>query len=199
MSTGHSLPFADDRILLNLAAYWSAKRGGNPLPTRSAIDPLDMPRRLLPHLVLVEPTGQGREIRFRLVGTELVQRFGRDATGKTSTEFFTGSFLEYFEDLYATVFAKAQPLFVETQRNWPEEGHGRMRRLLLPVAADADAQDKADANGAPRAAYVLSAVSWASTDAAGHQPSPPRQRLISVEAMEKGVLQATFRGLLDTP
>jgi len=194
VSTGHSLPFADDRILLNLAAYWSAKRGGNPLPSRSAIDPLDMPRRLLPHLVLVEPTGQGREVRFRLVGTELVQRFGRDATGKTSPEVFTGPFLDYFEDLYATVFAKAQPLFVETQRNWMEEGHGRMRRLLLPVAADADPQDKA-----PRAAFVLSAVSWSSADAAGHQPTPPRQRLISVEALEKGVLQATFRGLLDPP
>lgn len=194
MSTGHSLPFADDRVLLNLAAYWSAKRAGLPLPSRSTIDPLDMPRRLLPHLVLVEPTGQGREVRFRLVGTELVQRFGRDATGKTSTEFFTGPFLDYFEDLYATVFAKAQPLFVETQRNWPEEGHGRMRRLLLPVAADADAQEKS-----PRTAYVLSAVSWSSAEATGHQPSPPRQRLISVEALEKGVLQATFRGLLDPP
>src|SRR3546814_19752127 len=78
------LPFADDRILLNLAAYWSARRNGQVLPQRSDIDPLDMPRRLLPHLVLAEPAGgSDGAIRFRLVGTELVKRIGRDATGKT--------------------------------------------------------------------------------------------------------------------
>ena len=194
MSTGHSLPFADDRVLLNLAAYWSAKRVGLPLPSRNAIDPLDMPRRLLPHLALVEPTGQDREIRFRLVGTELVQRFGRDATGKTSTDLYSGAYLDYLEDIYATVFAKAQPLFVETQRHWPEEGHGRLRRLLLPVAADNAAPD-----ASPQAAYVLSALSWASAEPTGHQSPPPYRRLISVDALEKGVLQATFRGLLDPP
>jgi hypothetical protein len=192
VSTGHSLPFADDRVLLNLAAYWSAKRAGYPLPPRSAIDPLDMPRRLLPYLALVEPTGKGREIRFRLVGTELAQRFGRDATGKTSTDLYGGTeYVSYLEDIYATVFTKAQPLFVETVRVWTEEGHGRVRRLLLPMAAEA---------GSEQVAFVLSALSWAPADSqGGHQPPAPRQRLIAVEALEKGVLQATFRGMFDAP
>src|SRR3546814_17736577 len=85
------LPFADDRILLNLAAYWSARRNGQVLPQRSDIDPLDMPRRLLPHLVLAEPAG-GRDgaIRFRLVGPDLGQRIGRDATGQTRAAFMQG-------------------------------------------------------------------------------------------------------------
>ena len=191
MSSGHSLPFLDDRILLNLAAYWSAKRGQHPMPARSAIDPLDMPRRLLPHLALVEPTGQGQEIRFRLVGTELVQRFGRDATGKTSTELYAGSdYLGHLESIYGSVFADAQPLYVENTRVWREEGHGRMRRLLLPVAAE---------EGGAAAAYVLSAISWSAAETdpdTARQTPPTRQRRIAVEVMEKGVLQATFRGLL---
>jgi hypothetical protein len=192
VSSGHSsLPFLDDRILLNLAAYWSAKRGQHPMPARSAIDPLDMPRRLLPHLALVEPTGQDREIRFRLVGTELVQRFGRDSTGKTSTELYGGSdYLGHLEGIYGAVFADAQPLFVESIRAWREDGHGRMRRLLLPVAA---------AEGDARAAFVLSALSWSAVEAdsdGGRQTPPTLQRRIDVEVMEKGVLQATFRGLL---
>lgn len=191
MSAGLSLPFADDRILLNLAAYWSAKRGADPLPPRHVIDPLDMPRRLLPHLALVEQTGSGMQIRFRLVGTELVQRFGRDATGKTSTDLYAGNdYCRYLETIYDTVFAQAQPLFVETLRNWPEEGHGRVRRLMLPIAAGA---------GAERVSFVLSAVSWSAADSATYQSQPPQQRLIAVEALEKGVLQATFRGMLDPP
>lgn len=188
---GLSLPFADDRILLNLAAYWSAKRGGNPLPPRSAIDPLDMPRRLLPHLSLVERTGKGMELRFRLIGTELVQRFGRDATGKTSTELFDGEYRDYFEQIYASVIARAQPLYTDNTRRWAEEGMGRIRRLLLPMAAEA---------GSERVAFVLGAITWSTAeDSSGHQPPPAKQRHIAVEALEKGVLQATFRGMFDPP
>lgn len=89
MTSPSQLPFADDRILLNLASYWAAKRG-LPLPQRRDIDPLDMPRSLLPHLALVEPVEGGPVVRFRLIGTELVQRYGRDATGKTSADIWQG-------------------------------------------------------------------------------------------------------------
>jgi hypothetical protein len=190
--SGLSLPFADDRILLNLAAYWSAKRGGYPLPPRAAIDPLDMPRRLLPHLALVEPTGHGSEIRFRLVGTELVQRFGRDATGKTSTDLYADAeYRQYVERIYNSVIESAQPLYIDNIRRWPDEGSGRARRLLLPVAAEP---------GSARVGFVLSTVSWSTADYnEGHQPPPSKQRQIAVEALEKGVLQATLRGLLDPP
>jgi len=187
----HPLPFADDRILLNLAAYWSAQRGGHPLPPRSAIDPLDMPRRLLPYLALVQPTGQELEVRFRLVGTELVQRFRRDATGKTSRDLYpeTGEYRGYLEQIYSSVIQRGQPLYVDNTRRFAEQGIGRVRQLLLPIAAEA---------GDRRAAFVLSATSWsAALDDDGHQPMPSRELPIDVEALEKGVLQATLRGLLD--
>lgn len=185
--SGLSLPFADDRILLNLAAYWSAKRSSNPLPVRSAIDPLDMPRRLLPHLALVESAGQETSIRFRLVGTELVQRFGRDATGKTSRDLYGDcDYRRYLEQIYTDVMERAQPLYIDHTRRFTAEGSGRVRRLLLPVAGESG-----------HANIVLSTISWNSIDPAGYQPTPPKQRQISVEALEKGVLQATLRGLLD--
>lgn len=191
MTSGLSLPFADDRILLNLAAYWSAKRGGERLPPRRAIDPLDMPRRLLPHLALAEPTGEGMAVRFRLLGTELVQRAGRDDTGRTSADILQGGYRDYIETLYATVIAEGRPLYAESTRVWAEEGTGRVRRLMLPVTAD-------DLTGS--VAFVLSAQSWApAPESGGRQPSMPRQKLIAVEAMEKGVLQATFRGLFEAP
>ncbi|PJI37630.1 PAS domain-containing protein [Ferrovibrio sp.] len=187
----HPLLFADDRILLNLAAYWSAKRGGHPLPPRAAIDPLDMPRRLLPHLMLVEPTGRDLEVRFRLVGTELVQRFRRDATGKTSRDLYPqdSDYRSYLEQIYSSVIQRGQPLYADNTRRFPEEGASRVRHLLLPIAAEP---------GSNRAALVLSSISWSlADDGEGHQPPPSRERQIAVEALEKGVLQATLRGLLD--
>lgn len=189
--SGLPLPFADDRILLNLAAYWSAKRGGHPLPPRSAIDPLDMPRRLLPHLMLIEPTGRDIEVRFRLVGTELVQRFRRDATGKTSRDLYPpdNEYRGYIEQIYSSVIQRGQPLYIDNTRRFPEEGSSRVRHLLLPIAAEP---------GSARAALVLSSISWSTGSDEGHQPPPSRERQISVEALEKGVLQATLRGLLDS-
>ncbi|MBS4047672.1 MAG: PAS domain-containing protein [Alphaproteobacteria bacterium] len=188
--SGLPLPFADDRILLNLAAYWSAKRGGYPLPPRTAIDPLDMPRRLLPHLMLVEPSGSDIEVRFRLVGTELVQRFRRDTTGKTSRDLYPdgSEYRGYLEQIYSSVIQRGQPLYVDNTRRFPEEGASRVRHLLLPIAAEP---------GSARAAMVLSSISWSSAADQGHQPPPSRERQIAVEALEKGVLQATLRGLLD--
>ncbi|WP_341705614.1 PAS domain-containing protein [Ferrovibrio sp.] len=187
MKSPAQLPFADDRILLNLAAYWSGRRGGRPLPLRPDIDPLDMPRRLLPHLVLAEPLGDGsRTVRFRLVGTELVQRRGRDLTGKTSAEF-TGDYRDYVEGLYAAVLDKGRPFYAETTRQWPEEGSSRVRRLLLPVG---------DGNGG--VGFVLTAQSHSAGWTEQGEPPKPRQHLIATEALEKGVLQATLRGgLLD--
>lgn len=186
MTAGLPLPFADDRILLNLAAYWSARRIEDALPLRSTIDPLDMPRRLLPFLSLAEPTGDEHVMRFRLVGTELVQRFNRDATGKTTAEIYSGAYRHHMEQLYATVIAKAQPLYAESTQRWAEEGMSRVRRLLLPVAGDSDPR---------RVAFVLGAVTWSFSGAPANQPKP---RLIPIQALEKGVLQATFRGMLDT-
>lgn len=147
-----------------------------------------MPRRLLPHLALVEGAGDDGAIRFRLVGTELVQRFGRDATGKTSRDLYADSdYRRYLEQIYTGVIERAQPLYIDHTRRFMEEGSGRVRRLLLPVAGE---------NG--HANFVLSTMSWTSIDPGeGYQPTPPKQRQISVEALEKGVLQATLRGLLD--
>jgi len=152
-----------------------------------------MPRRLLPHLALVEPTGRDTEIRFRLIGTELVQRFHRDATGKTSRDLYPdgGDYRSYMEQIYSSVIQRGQPLYVDNTRRFAEEGSGRVRRLLLPVASE---------TGSSRVSYVLCAMSWSvAEDGDGHQPPPPRERQIAVEALEKGVLQATLRGMLDPP
>lgn len=68
--------------LRRLLDYWQAKRAKlGRLPGRADIDPLEM-RFALGHLILadVEP-GPPPRFRHRLVGTQVVERAGYDATG----------------------------------------------------------------------------------------------------------------------
>ncbi len=72
--------------LAELHAYWQGKRAGRPWPSRADIDPLDIPL-LLKYLLLIEVERlQPMRIRFRLVGTNFRQFFGRDLTGLTRDE-----------------------------------------------------------------------------------------------------------------
>ena len=52
---------------LDLYRYWLKKRGSGAMPSRSDIDPADIPA-LLPYVSLVHKVGG--EFRFRLVGSD---------------------------------------------------------------------------------------------------------------------------------
>lgn len=74
----------------DLFAYWERKRGLRAMPRRADIDPLE----LKPHLgslVLVEVLSGPERFRFRLVGTKVVEAYGRDSTGKTVEQVFAGA------------------------------------------------------------------------------------------------------------
>ena len=63
---------------LDLYRYWLAKRGGRPMPPRSDINPTEIPA-LLPYLGIIEKADG--ELRYRLMGTSMVEQLGFDATG----------------------------------------------------------------------------------------------------------------------
>jgi len=67
--------------LLELYDYWDHKRHGRAAPGRADLDPADIPR-LLPIVYLVDVTHSPLDFRFRLVGTEFCEKYGRDFTGE---------------------------------------------------------------------------------------------------------------------
>ncbi|MEJ0040980.1 MAG: PAS domain-containing protein [Rhizomicrobium sp.] len=67
-----------------LISYWLQKCGGRPLPGRDSL-PVQELRPWLGHLALVEVADDGR-FRLRLSGTDLIRRFGREATGRDVDE-----------------------------------------------------------------------------------------------------------------
>src|SRR5689334_18947960 len=60
--------------------YWSARRGGRPMPRRSDIDPADI-RHILPKVLLVDIEPQPFRVRYRVVGSDAAEWQGRDFTG----------------------------------------------------------------------------------------------------------------------
>jgi hypothetical protein len=64
-----------------LHRYWQGKCGSRRLPVRSAIDPIEIPR-LLPYLVIAEIEASPMRIRYRLVGTQVVEDNGADFTNR---------------------------------------------------------------------------------------------------------------------
>jgi len=63
-------------------AYAAGCRGERGLPERRRFDPMAVPR-LLPHLWILEITGDGSRLRYRLAGSAMVDALGFDPTGRT--------------------------------------------------------------------------------------------------------------------
>jgi hypothetical protein len=123
-----------DPRLRGLWAYWAGKRNGAALPGRAAINPLEM-RAWLGNLLLMDVVEAGLDFRYRLHGTQLVQLFGADLTGR-----LVGSLPVRDVDRLL-----AEGRLVVGSRDWhyteetvvAEKQHIAIAKLILPLAANA--------------------------------------------------------------
>jgi hypothetical protein len=121
---------------LALYRYWESKRAGRAMPARGDLNPAEVPG-LLPHLMLIEVVGE--QFRYRLVGSRVVQDFGRELTGT-----FVGSHVnppEYARaicSIYARVCVDRQPVFTTGEYRSPSKLSHIVSRLLVPLAEDGE-------------------------------------------------------------
>jgi hypothetical protein len=152
---------AADPILGALYRYWNRRRGHRRMPDRRDIDPLELGPALLPHLGLMDIVEGGARVRYRLLGTAIVDRFGSDPTGKFMDEVMTGSYSDYIHGLYRELVRARAPVFSESVFRWDAEGFLRTRRLYLPLThravrvADPASADAAGADAAEEVAIAL--------------------------------------------
>lgn len=66
--------------ITELHEYWLSRRAGRAMPRRADINPADIPH-LLPAIALVDIEPEPFRVRYRVVGTRLVQDMGHDFTG----------------------------------------------------------------------------------------------------------------------
>lgn len=124
----------DPRLLRGLA-YWDRVRGDRVMPSRRDIRPREI-LALLPHVFLADILADPLRFRIRLAGTEVVNRFGEELTGKMLDEIDLGDRTASIVDSYAATVADRAPTLTieEFQRR-----DGRLmhyRRLLCPLSTD---------------------------------------------------------------
>ena len=125
----------DHATLGALFRYWERKRGARTMPARHDIDPIEMDRRILPHLMLCQVSALGAVIRLRLVGTSLARRLGFDPTGQRLSDLPRADYFDFLGSLVRRVFAEAQPIYAESAFYWASKGRLDARHLLLPLSA----------------------------------------------------------------
>ena len=122
-----------DPILGALYRYWNRRRGHRRMPDRRDIDPLELGPKLLPHVGLMDIVDGGARVRYRLLGTAIVERWGSDPTGKFMDEVMSGSYSDYIHGLYRELVRARAPVFSESVFRWDVAGFLRARRLYLPL------------------------------------------------------------------
>jgi hypothetical protein len=120
--------------LRRLFDYWDAKRAGNPLPSRAAIDPLDF-SYVLANVALVDVLRDPLRYRFRVVGTEIVNRDGTDLTGKSTEDHPLPEYRMLLRQTYTDVVTAGAPAVFERERMMDNKIR-RYEVLYLPLASD---------------------------------------------------------------
>lgn len=138
------LQFAADarparRELAALLDLWRAKAAAAPggLPSRGDFDPLEL-KPWLPHLFITEWERASGRYRYRLIGTEIVATYGRDATGKYFDELYRPEHLAPFLSGYDWVREHGTPNCFTGTLFFVGRDHVQMEAVLLPLAMPAD-------------------------------------------------------------
>jgi hypothetical protein len=113
--------------------YWNKKRGRRAMPARREIDPLELPARLLPFLFMVDLSDDPPRWRYRLMGTEMVDRIGVDLIGRFHDDVLGTKYCTYLAPLNDEVFRHKHPIYTVTELRAKEGKALITKRLLLPL------------------------------------------------------------------
>lgn len=131
--------FHADPILGPAYQYWQAKCGTRAMPRRRDIDPIEFPR-LLPYVQLTELVGQ--RIRYRLVGTAIVDNYGGELCAKYFDEVFSGQRLRFIEANYRMMCERRQPVLVCNRYFSRRSTPLICVRLVMPLSEDGATVDR---------------------------------------------------------
>lgn len=123
----------DDPILASALTFWAEGRTDGDLPTRGEIDPVRIPPHLFPYLILADVISPQGRVRYRVVGDEMVHRWGANFAGRRSDEIFSGDYCAYLEAAFAMAIRHWQPVFTASLFRWDVGGFLWTRRVMLPI------------------------------------------------------------------
>lgn len=123
---------------LTLLDYWSGLEAGGRLPSRAAVNPLDVPRLLknIGLIDVVQDVGGNYRFRYRLVGTQMNHITGTDFTDRWLSDVESGEYGTFLEKLYTESVVRRTAVFSRTTMQYADDRELETDRLLLPLATD---------------------------------------------------------------
>lgn len=126
--------------LRRLLAYWRAKKGDRPVPTRADIDPAEI-KPLLPHVGLVDVERAPLRFRYRLAGTEIARGYGLELTGRYLDEMDLDDHQRQIVEEYTRAAETGEPSCSIMEYSRKDGRHIRYERMVLPLSSDGKAID----------------------------------------------------------
>lgn len=121
--------------LKKLYAYWLAKKGSRLAPARSDIQPAEM-KPFLRHVFMLDVLGSPPRFKFRLAGTEIVNRFGEEVTGRFLDEIDLDDVTTDILLEYEKAVREAQPVYGRWRYIKRSGQYLNYERLILPLSSD---------------------------------------------------------------
>lgn len=122
--------------MARLYRHWQSLRTTADIPSRAVLDPLDI-SYCLGNLLLTEVETDPLRFRYRLVGTNLVDLYGEEATGRYVHQMFSRNVRREAIAAYSGVVAERRPAYAARRFRilFRELGY---HRLMLPFADGED-------------------------------------------------------------
>lgn len=121
-----------------LRDYWRGLVGDREMPARRDIDPIHIPKKLLPHVTLADVFRDPPRFRHRLLGTFVTRFYERDSTGKwLDANLYGESTDEVFWFYHETVLRRT-PVAVRQTIPYIRKDWVTLEALLMPLYDDGD-------------------------------------------------------------
>lgn len=118
-------------------AEWDRLRGGRTMPAPSDVDPLALPRRLLPYILLLDIEHQpALRFRWRLIGTHITGVVDRDRTGRYWDEIYDRRTFAVLSTGPLWVLEHKRPLRVLGNAHYAGKDHIRSESVDMPLSND---------------------------------------------------------------
>ena len=128
--------------LRQLFVYWQSKCRNGGIPRRSDIDPGEI-AALLPNIIMVDFEQRPFRVKYRLVGTRVVEMTGFEFTGRYLDEVASKDVQEDFCECYRTVSEERLPVLKRIVWRFTEDVTGAYDFCVLPLDDDGQVATKA--------------------------------------------------------
>lgn len=123
---------SDFPLLEACLRVWQSGAVGDGLPAR--LDPVELPRQILPMVFLFDLERAPLRLRVRLAGTAICEKHGRELRGGTPEDFFAPDDAQAVTDIALSVATTRRPSLARRGYVCLDDRLWNYTRLLLPLS-----------------------------------------------------------------